>query len=260
MSYATLEQFKAAFDPSSAQGRAVAFGHADDRIQRWIDAASARMDSAFVEGGYVAPVDTSAAGVHQAALEALLAGRCLDLALREGGFGLDVAPDSFKVLPGRTDDWLERIKGVADFDSFGNPKRSFPSEHLPGLQRRGGGFRQVAGYPITTQTQGSHGLEVGDAFALSGGAYVLADLASDLLAQGIVVKVRSTSSFDTAYLSAGEISFPGHPYGSTPGERYLSPDTPGLLVEERPEDVVQVVLSVKSASAVILLSQAAVPG
>lgn len=258
MTYATLEQFQDAFQGDAALS---AYGASDDVIaQRWLDTATARMDSAFVEADYAAPIDTSQAGVHQAALEALLAARCMDLALREAGFSVHVGEGRLALVGQRADDWLERLKGLLDFDGSGNLRRIAPSEHLPGLQRLGGGFIQFAGGPVKTQEQVDHGFAEGDAFALVGGTFVLADLAAGRLAEGIVVKVRSVSRFDAAYRTAGELAFPGHPYGSTPGERYLSADTAGLLVEERPADIAQVVLRVLSSSRILMVSQPAVPG
>jgi hypothetical protein len=139
------------------------------------------------------------------------------------------------------------------FDGAARPIRIMPSEHLPGLRRRSGAvFRQAPAYPIRTQEQEAHGFTAGQPLSISTGTW---EVATDY-ADAVCLKVRTVDRFDVAYLTAGQVAFPAHPYGATPGLRYLSG---GELVEDRPPGTAQAVLLVKSASSIVMLSQPAVP-
>jgi hypothetical protein len=258
---ATVEEFRVAMGEHRLQAY-LSEGETEDQdalIQDYLDAGWASVLSALILAGFAIPVTLSDAGEHEPEVRAQLKSRNLEGAMQHLAFRA-VTPDAaLTEAMKRFEGWRRALLGSPGYDPFGRSGRSHPFETLPGLLRAGQGAPAYSAGGVTTQIQGAHGFGAGNAFAIVGNSFELADLAAGRFAGGIVLRVRSDDSFDAAYLTAGERPFPTHPYGSTPGERYLSADTPGLLVEDKPADIAQAVLRVLSASRILMLSQPAVP-
>lgn len=252
MSYATREQFRAAFGRDNNAWKGV---NDDPTLQRFLDSATGRMDSTMVEAGYAAPIDATAAGDQQAALEAYLASRCLDGACSEIGLGMSPPPDLVTASATRFESWTRRLLG-RKHPVTGLRIPSGAAESLPGLSRVGSTIRTVVQFPIVTQTQADHPfVTVPSALKLTAGVWglALAD-AEDHLARAILTRIRNSASFDVVYLNGSEVTIVDHALGD-PGETfYLHQTIPGRFTDFATSGIVQPLLEVKDADTVVLRS------
>lgn len=229
----------------------------DAVLGRIIASVSGQMDSTMVTAGYAAPIDTSAAGEQQAALEAYLESRCLDGVVAELGMGMSPPPDPVTAATARFISWTRRLIGHRH--PVTRKRIPMPTdEDLPGISRTGSAIRQVAAYPIATQHQEVEGLSTApQALARVGGLWVLAQADNEeTLCRAVSIRLRVVGVFDVAYLGHGEVTIRDHSLGD-PGERFwLSQEVAGRLTSVPPvSGLSQLILEVKDADTVILYSE-----
>lgn len=139
--YASVDDFRSAFGGVTSRVNSwlpMPAGEQDARINRLLQDATARIDAALVDAGYVAPVvfGDGDGEVDDANLESMFRERCIHLAI--GGLAASVSgmPDDMLALAKAAADWLRPggSVGAVAFDAFGR-LRPVIALTIPGLAR-----------------------------------------------------------------------------------------------------------------------------
>jgi hypothetical protein len=103
----------------------------DAQVLVAIEVASAKMDGFFSRAGYATPLTLSS--LPETA--ALVAQRCMALAVREMFVGLSGMPPPIVAEAGRADQWLNQLAGTIGFSPQGKLGRMFTTTDLAGVAR-----------------------------------------------------------------------------------------------------------------------------